>query len=737
MTKHRTVKKIVRMYLDEVLQNATTETDMHVMSSSSFPIVAETAPVSAVETCEFQFVKDHTSNARDDAIDDWCCSSSDESYTADDHLIDNDLGSTVLDDAIDAIDGWCGSDNDDPLSNCAYDCTMTPNLADASGTVSADDILSGFDSLAGELSLWAIQYNVTHAALKELLHILGKHHRLPKDPRTLLRTLRSSSAIGLRNMKGSDGREGEYVYFGVEKELLKSLENDFPQNIDLPSVISMLFNVDGLPLYKSSAKQFWPILGKVYSPKVSFGSVFVVAIFFGSSKPSSIDEFLHDFVAEMRCLKQSGISFRSKRLTIKIAGFSCDAPARAFVKCIKGHTAYFGCEKCTQRGKYVDGRLTYPEIDAERRTVMSFSAQIQEEHHKGVTPLLELEIDVVDGFPLDYMHLVCLGAMRKLILNWMRGDHEVRISYAQVTICSDRLSQFTPCVCSEFSRKPRSLFEIDRWKAVELRNFLIYFGPLVLRSVLPDELYHHFMILNVAITILSSTNLCTKMHGYAANLLRSFVTELSEFYGKRSLTYNMHNLVHLADDVANFGTLDSFSCFQFESKLGCIKKQLRSGSKALAQYCCRKSELDIAQSVRLSQPGRGEIAPEACSNVCNQLVDSFVSVRCEEQLVSFSVAGLSFDTCKRADCYALTSNLDIVKINNIARNAAGRVSLHCKRFMVTEEFFTYPCHSSQLKIFKVSNLSSRCHVYHPEDILNKCMLLPWKKSKIAFPLLHA
>jgi len=69
------------------------------------------------------------------------------------------------------------------------------------------------------------------------------------------------------------------------------------------------------------------------------------------------------------------------------------------VKCIKGHTGYFGCNKCTQRGKYVDSRLTYPEFDAEKCTGMSFNAQVQEEHHKGVSPLVALGIDTVNDFP--------------------------------------------------------------------------------------------------------------------------------------------------------------------------------------------------------------------------------------------------------------------------------------------------------------------------------------------------
>ena len=34
--------------------------------------------------------------------------------------------------------------------------------------------------------------------------------------------------------------------------------------------------------------------------------------------------------------------------------FACDTPARAYVKNIKGHSGYFGCEKCSQEGNIME-----------------------------------------------------------------------------------------------------------------------------------------------------------------------------------------------------------------------------------------------------------------------------------------------------------------------------------------------------------------------------------------------
>lgn len=93
----------------------------------------------------------------------------------------------------------------------------------------------------------------------------------------------------------------------------------------------------------------------------------------------------------------------------------CDAPVRSFVKQIKSHAGYHDCERCSQQGQYVEGRVTFPELNALLCTNETFRYQADPAHHIADSPVADLDMTMVTIFPLDYMHLVCLGVMRRLL----------------------------------------------------------------------------------------------------------------------------------------------------------------------------------------------------------------------------------------------------------------------------------------------------------------------------------
>lgn len=91
-----------------------------------------------------------------------------------------------------------------------------------------------------------------------------------------------------------------------------------------------------------------------------------------------------------------------------------NTPAKYFVTATKGHTGYFNCVKCTI--KYIDGRMCFPDINCHKRTNVSFLEQRQIEHHTGRSILSDIQsFGIITHHPLDYIHLVCIGVVKKML----------------------------------------------------------------------------------------------------------------------------------------------------------------------------------------------------------------------------------------------------------------------------------------------------------------------------------
>lgn len=221
------------------------------------------------------------------------------------------------------------------------------------------------------------------------------------------------------------------------------------------------------------------------------------------------------------------------RVAVKLAAIVCDAPAKAYVLGVKGHSRYFSCTRCTIEGDFLQGRICFPELDAPLWTIETVRNETQEGYHLKETVFKKLPIDLVLQIPLHYMHLVCLGAVRKLSILWLRGEKDCRIGCAARDAISLANVEIEPYVCSEFNRRPRSLSKLDRWKANEFRMIVLYTGPIILHSKIPEHLFANFMALQVAVTILCSPkhSHSAELVDYAERLLIHFERTFASLYG--------------------------------------------------------------------------------------------------------------------------------------------------------------------------------------------------------------
>ena len=183
--------------------------------------------------------------------------------------------------------------------------------------------------------------------------------------------------------------------------------------------IKLQCDIDRLPLFRSSRLQFWPILAIL---NVDYNkSPFLVGIYCGLNKPKSVFEFLGPFIEDLSDILKNGFIYNGQQMMATVCSFVCDAPTQAFIKNIKGHNGYSGCGKCVQVGEW-NNKMTFPEVDAKLRTDADFNSMIDDEHHlnQKLSPLAGI-INTVTMFPLDYMHLCCLGVTGKLLYMWIRG----------------------------------------------------------------------------------------------------------------------------------------------------------------------------------------------------------------------------------------------------------------------------------------------------------------------------
>ena len=139
----------------------------------------------------------------------------------------------------------------------------------------------------------------------------------------------------------------------------------------------------------------------------------------------------------------------------------------------------------------------------------SFATRADDEDHaleyvkKEETSLLEKSgLGMVSHIPIDPMHLLDQG-VGKVILNaivrrQISGGPRTACDLLQLKSTFAQFHRYTP---SDFARKTGSLDEIPRFKATEVRQFLLYTGVVLASQYLSPSALEHFH------TIISCTSL--------------------------------------------------------------------------------------------------------------------------------------------------------------------------------------------------------------------------------------
>ena len=384
--------------------------------------------------------------------------------------------------------------------------------------------------------------------------------------------------------------------------------------------------------------------------------------------------------------------------------FTCDAPARALLKGIVQHTGYYACERCTMKGTSIRGRIVYDRT--EKSTLRSNDIfmligyaekdEIGKSHQLAPSPIRRLNIKMINDFNLDYMHMVCLGVVRRM-LYYFKGLIG-RLSQGRLNEITSRLLSFKGKLPSEFAKQPRSLNELDRWKATELRSFLLYTGPVALKGILSSSYYEHFLSVSLSMRILCDDNEMKRnfLLESAKELLNYFVYNSKECYGDTFCVYNVHGLIHIADDVEYFKeSLQATSAFAFENYLQELKRFVRSRHNPVAQIMKRLGELEGLSREQKS------LQLKASDNI-------------------------------RDSCFLVESG--IVIIQSKLHNGDFVCDFFIKYFLKT--FLVHLSHLSNLIFYVKGHIQLRHIINRQADFIRKCVYLPHKSGHVVLPVLN-
>jgi len=516
--------------------------------------------------------------------------------------------------------------------NEIYDDVNTTLTSDSDGFIGGTDSDEPKSNIVKDLFLFYITFRLSKSGMLYLLHIL-KMHGL--DVPTSMHLFKKRGRDTPVDIKQFINPEKSLAYFSIKDNIRHCISKGLCTLNKQLNELSVQFSVDGVQLFHSSPVSLWPILMSIRN---SLFKPLPIACYVGVGKPS-LNGFLKEFSDELRAFR-SCENVDGQRITFSNVSFVCDAPAKAFLQFSKSHSGYNSCCFCRIKGEYYGKKVIFPYSSHFARRNDDTYLDVEENNQKGPSPLLGI-VSFVTGFPVDFMHCVCLGVYKRFLYSIMTTDFGVlscKFSQSQKLEMDNKYAVMKKQLPSDFQRRCRSLRYLSHFKATEYRASLLYIAPVLFNGILKKEYYDHLMMLHFGVYVFASDDLIGLREAAHASLQR-YVFDLARLFGKESLTFNSHNLLHLKECVDVHGPLDGFSAFKFESYLSCIKARITSGNFVLQQTSSSLitlrdlylTRLNPEVSLKSTEPDnfalvryQGDVIPVKITSVSDSGIDGFM-----------------------------------------------------------------------------------------------------------------
>ncbi|XP_067614576.1 uncharacterized protein [Eurosta solidaginis] len=318
---------------------------------------------------------------------------------------------------------------------------------------------------------------------------------------------------------------------------------------------------------------------------------------------------------------------------------------------------------------------------------------------------------MVKQVPIDVMHLIDLGVMRKFIMRIISNESNYKFRKEAKINISSKLLALRPYITKEFVRKPISLVDIANWKATEFRMFLLYYGIYVFKDEIPGDVYYEFLLLHCACRLLFCPKKFSSNIDLASDILKLFVKNYAAVFGENSINYNVHGLLHIAEDVKELGIPSNYSAYSFENYLQVLKSYVRQPRQILRQI----SNMVMQEAIVTDSKFSGFKTKDNCIN-------------------SFYFDGYMLST-QRPNNYCSLKSQDYVEIVEFKDQNSNVIK--GKKLLNLNSFFTEPIDSLTLGICTADHAPSPIvEEFYLDDVEYKLMCIPLTDKLLLIPILH-
>ncbi|CAF3393914.1 unnamed protein product [Rotaria socialis] len=258
----------------------------------------------------------------------------------------------------------------------------------------------------------------------------------------------------------------------------------------------------------------------------------------GGSKPkkNQFQSFIEDWVIELQHLELGfhvvppNLNGHFVQVHAYLIAASLDKPAQALLLNLNDPTGFYSCVRCTIQGP---------------------------------------------SFTTDSLHNVYSGTFKRLLEIWFKSRRTSYSIHKHLPLIESRLDAIR--YPSTTYHLPSQLKFYTQFKGNEYRLVLL-FGYQYFKPALPLKYFQHLKLLAFAMNLAESFVLHHDTIEIIRMLLDEFDHLFSQLYLVNSMTSVVHSMVHVHESLKDFGPLQNYSTFNFESVIGSLVQSVNGPS---------------------------------------------------------------------------------------------------------------------------------------------------------------